>query len=121
MGLVACRKNLSTAEGTIEEFVDLRYVEMNPFKAREHCTGLALQKIDDEIRLTRGQPMDPSTRKPRVRYRALHAKKEPQSISVLYEGSIHPPEAQPFKKKWLVTARRDGNGWKISNFTDFDD
>jgi hypothetical protein len=106
--------------GIVEQFVDLRYVDMNLPEARQHCTGLALKKIDEEIRLTQGQLIDPTTRKPSVHYRLLNKNEEAASVSFLYEGTVRIAEAPPFKKKWLITARKEAGVWRISNFTDFD-
>ena len=67
--LEACQRDLSTAAGVISAFVDLRYVDMNLPRARKLCTGLALKKIDEELRLTEGQAIDQTTGKPSVHYK----------------------------------------------------
>lgn len=115
-----CGRDLSTAAGTVEEFVDLHYVDMNLSKARQHCIGLALKKIDEEIRLTQGQPVDASTRKPSVYYKLLEKRQGPASVSFLYQGTVRPADASVFVKRWLITARPINGVWKISNFADFD-
>src|SRR5438045_1432564 len=74
---VACGgRDLKSAEGVAEEFVDQHYVNIDLARAREYSVGLARDKIDDEIRLTRGQAIDASTRKPRIRYELTDKKQE---------------------------------------------
>ena len=67
--LTGCGKDLQTARGVVEEFIDQHYVHINLKKAKDFCVGLALHKINEEIRLTAGQVIDASTRKPKVYYR----------------------------------------------------
>ena len=118
--LGACRRDLGTAQGVAEEFVDQHYVEINLPKAREYAVSLALEKIDDEIRLTAGQAIDASTRKPKVHYRLLEKKEAEGRASFLYQGTIQADEAPEFIRRWLVLVRKEGNGWRVSNFTEYD-
>ena len=57
----ACGRDLGTAQGVAEEFVDQHYVNIDIQKAKQYAVGLALQKINEEIRLTAGQTIDAST------------------------------------------------------------
>ena len=85
------------------------------------CTGLALQKLHEEQRLTAGQPIDESTRKPTVRYRLLDKKDEDSDhASFVFEGIIQVEDAGQFTRKWLISARRSEALWKVSNFEEFD-
>lgn len=118
--LAACRRDLRTAQGVVEEFVDQHYVHIDLQKAKEYSVGLALEKINEEIRLTSGQVIDASTRKPRVHYRLLEKKEGERRASFLYEGTIRAEDAPDFTRRWLITARRDGDQWRVSNFTESD-
>lgn len=118
--LGACRRDLRTAQGVVEEFVDQHYVHINLQKAKEYSVGLALQKINEEIRLTSGQVIDASTRKPKVHYRLLEKKEGGQRASFLYEGTIRAEDAPEFTRRWLIVARKEGEQWRISNFTEYD-
>lgn len=115
-----CGKDLRTARGVVEEFLDQHYVRINLQRAKEHTVGLALQKVNEEIRLTSGQVIDASTRKPQVHYRLLEKKEGPERASFLYEGTIRAEDAPEFTRRWLVVARQDGNRWMVSNFTEYD-
>ena len=116
----ACGRDLKTAQGVAEEFVDQHYVNIDLRKAKEYAVGLALQKINEEIRLTAGQVIDASTRKPSVHYRLLEKKEGDGRVSFLYEGTIRAEDAPDFTRRWLVVARKEGDRWRVSNFTEDD-
>jgi len=116
----ACGRDLRTAQGVADEFVDHHYVHIDLQKAREFTVGLAQAKINEEIRLTAGHAIDASTRKPRVHYRLLEKKEGELRASFLYEGTIQAEEAPEFKRRWLIMARKEGDRWLVSNFTEFD-
>src|SRR5918999_144134 len=110
MLLCACGRDLRTAQGVTEEFIDQHYVHIDLSKAKEFTVGLARQKLDDEIRLTSGQIIDSSTRKPRVHYKLLEKKESAQRASFLYLGTIRAEDAPEFTRRWLITARKQGDG-----------
>lgn len=116
----ACRRDLRTAQGVVEEFVDQHYVHIDLQKAKEYSAGLALEKINEEIRLTSGQAIDASTRKPRVHYRLLEKREGEKRASFLYEGTIQAEDAPDFNRRWLIVARKEGDKWRVSNFTEYD-
>jgi len=118
--VIACGRDLSTAQGVVEEFVDQHYVNINLHKAKEYAAGLALEKINEELRLTAGQPIDASTRKPKVHYRLLEKKQAESRASFLYEGTIRAEDAPEFNRRWLIAARKEGGEWRVSNFTEYD-
>ena len=117
---VACGRDLTTAQGVTEAFVDHHYVTFDLQKAKDYTVSVALDKVNDEIRLTAGQTIDASTQKPRVNYRLLEKKEGEQRASFLYEGTIQSDDGTFFTRKWLIAARKDGNRWRVSNFSESD-
>ena len=116
-----CGRDLKTAQGVADEFVDQHYVNIDLQRARDYSVGLARDKIDDEIRLTRGQAIDAGTRKPKVRYELTEKKQESDArVSFFYKGTIEVEDAPEFTRRWLVVARKEGDGWRVSNFTEYD-
>jgi len=115
-----CGRDLSTAQGVTEEFVDHHYVTFDLQKAKAYAVSLALDKVNDEIRLTTGQKIDASTQKPRVNYRLLEKKEGERRASFLYEGTIQSDDGSSFTRKWLIAARKEGNQWRVSNFSESD-
>jgi len=69
--LVACRPDASTPQGTAERFLDAHYVRIDLRDALPFTSGLARHKVEDELQLVEGQPIDAATRKPTVHYRLL--------------------------------------------------
>ena len=118
--LSACGRDLNTAQGVAEEFVDQHYVHFDLQKAKTYAVSVALAKINEEIRLTTGQQIDASTQKPRVNYTLLEKKESEKRSTYLYEGRIQSDDGTSFTRKWLITARVEGNQWRVSNFTESD-
>ena len=108
----------ATAQGVVEEFVDQRFVHFDLAKARVYTVSLALAKVNEEIRLTAGQKIDASTQKPRINYKLLEKREGDRRASFLYEGTITSDDGTAFTRKWLITARKEGNDWRVSNFTE---
>ncbi len=117
--LGACDRDLQTAKGVVEEFVDQHYVYIDLKVAKQYCVGLALHKINEEIRLTAGHVIDASTRKPKIYYRLLERKEEEQRASFLFEGTIRAEDTPEFTRRWLIIARKEGGQWRVSNFTEY--
>jgi hypothetical protein len=117
---LGCGHDLNSAQGVAEEFVDQHYVQIDLAKAKKYAVSVALAKVDEEIRLTSGQPIDASTQKPRVNYRLLEKNEGEKRSTYLYEGKIQSEDGTSFTKKWLITARQEGNQWRVSNFTESD-
>jgi hypothetical protein len=118
--LPGCGRDLGTAQGVAEEFVDQHYVRIDIQKAKQYAVGLALAKLNEEIRLTAGQAIDASTQKPKVNYALLEKKEAANRASFLYEGTIRSEDGTTFTRKWLIAARKEGNQWRVSNFTESD-
>jgi hypothetical protein len=116
----ACGRDLSTAQGVVEEFVDHHYVHIDLAKAQALAVSVALHKVNEEIRLTQGHKIDASTQKPRVHYVLLEKKEGPERSSFLYEGTIQSVDGTSFTRKWLINARKQDGRWRVSNFTESD-
>ncbi|HVO24846.1 MAG TPA: hypothetical protein VMW56_14590 [Candidatus Margulisiibacteriota bacterium] len=122
LGLVlfACHPDERTPQGVAERFVDQYYVQINLAGAKQLCAGLAAKKLEDEERLTAGQAIDESTRKPLIRYSLIDKKEEGDRPSFVFEGRIQVDGADTFTRKWIITTRREGDAWRVANFEEFD-
>jgi len=120
MVLSGCGRDLRTAQGVAEEFLDQHYVNIDIPKAKQYAVGLALEKLNEETRLTAGQTIDASTQKPRINYRLLEKKDGATRASFLYEGTIQSNDGSSFTRKWLIAVRKDATQWHVSNFTESD-
>ena len=118
--LYGCGRDLGTAQGVADEFVDQHYVNFDLQKAKAYTVSLALDKVNEEIRLTAGQKIDASTQKPKINYRLLEKKEGKQRASYLYEGTIRSNDGSSFTRRWLIAARKESDQWRVSNFTESD-
>jgi hypothetical protein len=118
--LYGCGRDLGTAQGVANEFVDQHYVNFDLQKAKDYAVSLALDKVNEEIRLTAGQKIDASTQKPKINYRLLEKKEGERRASFLYEGTIQSNDGSSFTRKWLIAARKESDQWRVSNFTESD-
>ena len=90
----ACGRDLSTAQGVVEEFVDHHYVAIDLAKAKTLAVSFALSKVNEEIRLTAGQTIDASTQKPRVNYRLWRRRKAPNGLRISTRARFSPMMAR---------------------------
>jgi hypothetical protein len=120
-GLWACHSDPRSARGVAERFLDAHYVRIDLQAAKALCTGLALRRVEDEIRLTAGTQIDDSTRPPQVYYQLLEEKARGGGrASLLYETTFAVDGAGQFTKKILLTLRQGDEGWRVTNFKEFD-
>jgi hypothetical protein len=118
--LPGCRSDPSTPRGTAELFLDAHYVRIDLPAALPFTTGVARQKVEDEIRLVSGQTIDETTRKPTVHYKLLEEHPDgDRAVNYLYHGSIAVEDADRFERRWLVTVRRADDGWRVTNYQEF--
>jgi len=110
----------NSPRGVVDRFITAHYMAIDLKATEPLCTGLALDKIHEEMRLTRGQPIDDATRKPAIHYKLQAERDEPGHVEFLFRATIDVPEGGSFDKNWMITARREGAAWKISNFSEYD-
>jgi hypothetical protein len=119
--LSACQPDPNSPRGVAERFLDAHYVRMDLQAAKAYCTGLALKRVEDEIRLTEGQVIDANTRLPRVYYSLV--KETPRgdtSVSFQYQARITVAGGGEFQKELLLSLRKGQDGWRVMNYSEFD-
>ena len=117
--LAACHAR-NSPRGVVDDFIDQHYVAINLKGAEPYCTGLALDKLHEEMKLTAGQHIDDTTRKPVVHYKLTAQRESPDHIEFLFRATIEVPDGGSFQKNWMITARKDGDAWKVSNYSEYD-
>ncbi len=110
----------NSARGVVDRFITARYVAIDLKATQNLCTGLALDKIRNEILLTEGQKIDDSTRKPVVHYKLKAERGGTDRVEYLFRATIDVPDGGSFQKNWMITARKDGATWRVSNFDEYD-
>jgi hypothetical protein len=120
-GVAACRPDPSTPRGTAERFLDAHYVHIDLKSALPFTSGVARHKVESEIELVRGVEIDETTRKPTVHYSLLEEHADgTQAVSYVYRGRIAVDGADTFERRWLVTVRQEPEGWRVTNYQEFE-
>jgi hypothetical protein len=118
--LAACNDPSSGARSKAEAFLDAHYVHIDLETAREQTTGLARDKIEKEIALTKDQQITAETHQPRVNYRLHRGDEADAAAQFAYELTIRAAGLEPFTKLVMVTVRNQDGGWKVTNYSESD-
>lgn len=118
-GAAACTQS-NSPRGVVDRFIAAHYMAIDLRSAEPLCTGLALDKLHQEMQLTQGQAIDETTRKPVIHYRLKAERDAPDHIQYVFRATIDVPEGGSFEKNWMITARKEGESWKVSNFSEYD-
>jgi hypothetical protein len=115
--LGACGPDPATPRGVAQRFLDA-YFGLDLNTALEASASRAHELIEEERRLTAGQPIDAATRVPTIGYRLL--REEPgtdATVHLVYVVRITVPGAETNEQRWLLTIARSESEWKVVNFT----
>lgn len=118
--VLACSQPGSSARATAEAFLDAHYVRIDLDQTRELVSGLAKDKVEKEILLTKDQHIDGETLQPRVNYKLHRADEAGAAAQYAYELTIRPPGVDPFAKLVMVTVRNDAGAWSVTNYNESD-
>ena len=118
--LLAGCKPANTPRAVVDRFIEAHYIAINLKSSERWCTGLALEKLRQEEALTAGQAIDEETRKPTVHYKLQQQRDGQDRVMYLFLATIDVPDGGTFDKKWMITARKEGQIWKVSNFNEYD-
>ena len=110
----------NTPRAVVERFIEAHYIAINLKSSERWCTGLALQKLHKEEALTAGQAIDEETRKPIIHYKLKDQRDGRDRVIYLFLATIDVPDGGSFDKKWMITARKEGETWKVSNYGEYD-
>jgi len=110
----------NSPRGVVDRFIAAHYMAIDLKAAEPLCTGLALDKLHEEMRLTEGQHIDETTRKPIVHYKLTAKRESPDHVQYLFRATIDVPDGGSFERNWMITARKQADTWKVSNFNEYD-
>ncbi len=116
---VGCQP-FNSPRAVVDRFIEAHYIAINLKSSERWCTGLALDKLHKEEALTRGQVIDEETRKPTIHYKLQQERDGPNRVMYLFLATIDVPDGGSFDKKWMITARKEGETWKVSNYSEYD-
>jgi len=111
----------NSARGVVDRFIDQYYVAIDLKAAEPFCTGLALDKLHHEMQLVGDQKIDANTHKPTVHYKLTAERDSTDHVQFLFRATIDVPDGGgTFTRNFLITARKAGDSWKVSNFDDYE-
>jgi hypothetical protein len=119
LGAAACTPQ-NSPRGVVDRFIAEHYIAIDLKAAEPYCTGLALDKLHQEEKLTEGQKIDESTRKPTIHYKLKAERDSADHVQYVFRATIDVPDGGSFEKNWMITARKQGDTWKVSNFSEYD-
>jgi len=120
ISLLSACKPANTPRAVVDRFIEAHYLAIDLKSSERWCTGLALDKLHHEEALTAGQAIDDETRKPTIHYRLKQQRDGTDRVMYLFVATIDVPDGGSFDKKWMITARKEGDIWKVSNFSEYD-
>lgn len=116
----ACTSPTGSSRGAAEAFLDAHYVRITLEAARPFVAGLALEKLEREIKLVENNPDAAAAERPRVTYRMEEARDAGTRAHYAYELTIHPSGMDPFPKLVVLSLTNENGEWRVTNFSDSD-
>lgn len=113
--LAACTPK--SAEGVSDRFVDLYFVEIDQRRALELTSGLARQKLEEELSLVAKvrQNYEPEQAKPSIYYKRREAQIAGDRGRLAYDITIRHEKDEMAKNTMISVERIDGK-WTVANF-----
>jgi hypothetical protein len=115
LALCGCRDD---AAQTADRFVEAYFVEISQERAMPLCTGLARDKLEQELRLVadvRGRGYLPEQAKKNVRFRRRDLRLEQDRGRVRYDIAVE-GAGTVAQRSAFVLLRREREGWRVSNW-----
>lgn len=120
LAAAGCRTDPASARGTAERFLDEHFVRIDLRAALPMTAGVARRKVEDEIALVEGHAIDDGTRLPTVHYALVEERADGDAaVQLVYRASIAVADAEELERRWLVTVRREPEGWRVTNWQEF--
>ena len=117
--LPACG-NSSDPDKIASSFLHHYYVAVDLLQAKKLTNGLATRKIEQEQALLQSASALEGLRRRNVNYRLLEKRGEGDRLALLYELTIKGRGVPPMHKRAILSLGRVGDGWRVTNFRDFD-
>lgn len=106
------------AEQVAKKFMDAYYVQMDPKSAAEVSSGLAAEKLQQQLALLQGVPPDTGKDKPQVDFRLTSTPASGAVDEASYIFEVHSNAQDIGGRKVFVKVRQDSGKWKVSQFTE---
>jgi hypothetical protein len=105
-----------------DQFMQAYYVQIDQARALEYTTGLAHERLRQELQqvapLRRGSSLEQA--RPKVSYTLARTQPEGRQVMLVYDLTITPSQVKPMLKKILIITEQLGEQWKVINFAEAD-
>jgi len=119
--LLGCSQS-NSAQAVADQFMQAYYVRIDQTQALEVSTGLAQERLRQELQqvapLRRGSSLEQA--RPKVSYTLARTQPEGRQVLLVYDLTITPPQVKPMLKKILIITEQLGDEWKVINFAETD-
>jgi hypothetical protein len=119
--IVGCSRS-NSAQRVADQFMQAYYVQVDQAQALEFSTGLAYERLRQELQqvapLRRGSSLEQA--RPKVSYTLARTQPEGRQVLLVYDLTITPPQVKPILKKILIITEQLGEQWKVINFAETD-
>ena len=119
-----CQKkgNPGTAVWTAEQFMKLYLQEVNQQEAKKYSTGLAIQKLNDEItsaEQARSGGGNYTAHRTKFSYRLKENHRQDEREIFIYTISLTMDDNSSRPQDFLVSLTEENGKWKVSNYEYF--
>ena len=105
-------------DGVARRFMDEYYVRVDLGAAKRVAGGLASQKLDNEVTLTRGQSTAVAMEGRSVAYSLRTQQQEGDRHSFLYEVRVRLTGGGEFTRRAVLLVGRVEGAWRVTNFSE---
>ena len=118
LAMTACHSE-APSQKTATQFMDRYYVNMSLKEAKCLSTGLASEKLENQLKLLDGQNVSAGTNVPKVVFHLVSSEKTGDGeMAYIYEVK---PEAEDVgRRKVFVKVREENGKWLVSQWTETD-
>ncbi len=114
----------NSPKGVSDEFLFRYFIELNQRGALELSTGLAADKLQDEIELTQGIRMLPNLdlaqHKPFLDYAHVNTQqRDDNTVTLFYKITIENPDGEDIEREVVLATVNENGRWVVSNYDTF--
>jgi hypothetical protein len=121
MASIGCSRS-NSAQGVADQFMQAYYVQIDQAQALEFSTGLARERLLQELQqvapLRRGGSLEQA--RPKASYSLARTQDDGRQVLLVYDLTITPPQVMPILKKILIITEQLDETWKVINFAETD-
>ncbi len=112
---VSC-SNPNSPKGVLNQFIATYLQEANPRAALSVTTGLAEEKLREEIKQIQGMEAERRENLPKIRVTILKEQAETDTVDFIISVNVEAAKEMSFSRELAISAKNIQGQWKIINF-----